>query len=67
MERETWRSSEEAIHNVVGIRGKADEEEKLWALFDGAYDASDRWIRIEPSGNGVAKERAGKYEYKEGA
>lgn len=60
-------SSEEAVHDIVGVRGKTDEEEELWALFDSAHDTFDGWVGIEPPGDGVAKERAGNYEYKEGA
>lgn len=67
MESEAWSSGEERIHDVVGIRSEADEEEKFGTLFDGAYNAFDRRVKIEPSGNGVTKEKTREYEYKESA
>ena len=33
--------SEETVHNIIGIGGQTDEEEKFGALFDGANDTSD--------------------------
>lgn len=67
MKSKAGRSSEEGIHDIIGIRSEADKEEKFGTLFDGAYDTFDGWVIIEPSGNRVAKERTGDYEYKESA
>ncbi len=36
MEGEGRGSGEETVHKVIRIRGETDEEQELWALFDGA-------------------------------
>ena len=35
------RGSEEAVHDIVGIRSKTDEKQKFRAFFDGADDTSN--------------------------
>ena len=58
-ERESGRSSKEAIHDVERIWGQADEEEKLWTLLNGSDHALDRDRTGEPAGDRIAKECAG--------
>jgi len=41
LQRQSGGCSEEAVHHIVGVRSKTDEEEKFWALFDGANDSSN--------------------------
>lgn len=41
MEGKGRGSGEEAIHDIIGVRGETDEEKKLWALFNCAYDTLD--------------------------
>lgn len=56
VESETRGSGEERVHDVVGVRSEANEEEEFGSLFDGAYNALDRRVIIEPSVDRVAQE-----------
>lgn len=52
VEGERRRSSEEAVHDIVRVWGKADEKEKFWAAFDSTDDTLDRGVGIEPRSDG---------------
>ena len=46
----------EAVHDIVRIRCKTDEEEQFWPLLDRMDDTFNGVSRSEPTGDGVAKE-----------
>lgn len=52
VEGERGRSSEEAVHDIVRVWGKADEKEKFWATFDSTDDTLDRRVGIKPRSDG---------------
>lgn len=67
VEGEGGGGSEEAVHDVVGVWGEANEKEQFRALFDGADDTLDVWVVIEPQDDGIAKKHARKNEDQKGA
>jgi hypothetical protein len=48
---------QQAIEDVVGVGCKANEEQKLWSLFDCADDAVYAGVRLEPPTDRLSEER----------
>ena len=65
MESEGRGGCEEAVHDIVRVWREANEKEELWALLDGAYDALDGGVGLEPAFDRIAEERARDDKYNE--